>query len=116
MNKFKEGDWVRSIVDRYSRTSYMKPCKVMKVIDDYLIKVTPIDYNEVWEVESKNFDYVPLHEMLHKGDIIRSKLYPDIEFTFLEYLRYGVRVENGFIPYKDYISFDNIIYKNCFKV
>lgn len=27
MNKFKEGDWVSAIVDRYSRTTYMKPCK-----------------------------------------------------------------------------------------
>ena len=88
----------------------------MKVIDDHLIKVTPIYSSELWEVESKNFDYVPLHEILHKGDIIRSKLYPDIEFTFQEYLRYGVSVTNVFSLYKDYIGFDDIIYKNCFKI
>ena len=36
MNKFKDGDWVRAIVDRYSRTIYMKPCKIIKVIEDIL--------------------------------------------------------------------------------
>lgn len=50
MNKFKDGDWVRAIVDRYSRTTYMKPCKITEVIDDNFIKVRTIDTNEVWEV------------------------------------------------------------------
>lgn len=47
MNKFKEGDWVRAIVDRYSRATYMKPCKIIKVIGDNIIKVRTIDTSEV---------------------------------------------------------------------
>lgn len=74
MNKFKDGDWVRAIVDRYSRTSYMKPCKVIEIIDEYKIKVETCDTCEVWDVESKNFDYVPLHEILHKGDTVTIKV------------------------------------------
>ena len=73
MNKFKKGDWVRAIVDRYSRTTYMKPCKIIKVIDDNIIEVITIDTNEVWEVESKNFDYCPVNHILHKGDDIGKK-------------------------------------------
>lgn len=73
MNKFKKGNLVRDIVDRYSRTTYMKPCKIIKVIDDNLIKVSVIDTNEVWVVESKNFGYYPVNHILHEGMTLATK-------------------------------------------
>lgn len=116
MNKFKKGDWVRATVDRYSRTTYMKPCMVIEVIDDYLIRVSPIDYNEFWEVESNNFDYCPLNHILHKGDDIGNKRYPDIEYTFVKYERYGIEARNKIIGYLESIPFEDIMYQSGFKV
>lgn len=116
MNKFKEGDWVRAIVDRYSRTSYMKPCKVVKVIDDCLIRVKTCDTFEKWEVESKNFDYCPLNHILHEGDDVGNKRYPDIEYTFVKYERYGIEARNKIMGYLETISFEDIMYQSGFKV
>ena len=116
MNKFKEEDWVRSIVDRYSRTTYMKPCKVIEVIDDSLVRVNPVDTKEIWEVESKNFDYCPLHEILHEGDTVYHKGFKNTEYAFIQYLRYGIEVKTKDKYHIDYIEFDNIVYRKPFKV
>jgi hypothetical protein len=116
MNKFKEGDWVRSIVDRYSRTSYMKPCKVIEVINDYMIKVETCDTYEIWEVESKNFEKCPLNHILHEGDDIGNKRYHDIEYTFVKYERYGIKARNKIMGYLESIPFEYIMYQSGFKV
>lgn len=116
MNKFKKGDWVRAIVDRYSRTTYMKPCKVIEVIDEYKIKVETCDTCEVWDVESKNFDYVPLHEILHKGDIVYHKSIKETSFTFEGYLREGIMVVNNTTNVKECLLFKDIVYRKSFKV
>lgn len=116
MNKFKEGDWVRAVVDRYSRTTYMKPCKVIEVIDKYLIKVETCDTFERWKVESKDFDYCPLNHILHEGDDIDNKRYPDIEYTFVKYERYGIEARNKIMGYLETIPFENILYQSGFKV
>lgn len=116
MNKFKVGDWVRSRVDRYYRTSYMKPCKVIKVTSDKLIVVTPINTSEEWEVESKNFEKCPLNHILHKGDDVGNKRYPDIEYTFVKYQRYGIEARNKVMGYLETIPFENILYQSGFKV
>lgn len=116
MNKFKEGDWVRAIVDRYSRDTYMKPCKIIKVIGDNIIKVRTIDTNEVLEVESKNFDYCPVNHILHEGDDIGNKRYPDIEYTFVKYERYGIEARNKIMGYLETIPFEDILYQSGFKV
>lgn len=116
MGKFKEGDWVRAIIDRYSRTTYMKPCKVIEVIDEYMIKVKTCDTCEVWDVESKNFDYCPVNNILHEGDDIGNKRYPDIEYTFEKYGRYGIEARNKIMGYLEIISFEDILYRSGFKV
>lgn len=116
MNKFKEGYWVRAIVDRYSRTTYMKPCKIIKVIDNNIIKVRTIDTNEVWKVESKNFDYCPVNHILHEGDDIDNKRYPNIEYTFVKYERYGIEARNKIMGYLETIPFEDILYQSGFKV
>ena len=116
MNKFKKGDWVRATVDRYSRTSYMKPCKVIEVIDNLFIRVKPIDFEEEWEVESNNFDYCPLNHILYKGDDVGNKRYPDIEYTFIKYERYGIKARNKIIGYLESIPFEDIMYQSGFKV
>lgn len=116
MNKFKEGDWVRAIVDGYSRATYMKPCKIIKVIGDNIIKVRTIDTNEVLGVESKNFDYCPVNHILHEGDDIGNKRYPDIEYTFVKYERYGIEARNKIMGYLETIPFEDILYQSGFKV
>lgn len=116
MNKFKESDWVRAIVDRYFITTYMKPCKITEVINDNLIKVRTIDTDEVWEVESKSFDYVPLNEVLHEGDNVGNRRYPDIEYTFVKYERYGIEARNKIMGYLETIPFEDILYQSGFNV
>lgn len=116
MNKFKEEDWVRAIVDRYSRTTYMKPCQVIEVLNSYIIVVKPIDFMETWEVESKNFDYCPLNHILHEGDGVGNKRYPDIEYTFTKYERYGIEVRNKIMGCLETIPFKDIMYQSGFKV
>ena len=94
----------------------MKPCKVIKVIDDYLIRVNPIGTAELWEVESKNFEKCPLNHILHEGDDIGNKRYTDIEYTFVKYERYGIEARNKIMGYLESISFEDIIYQSGFKV
>jgi len=116
MNKFKEGDLVRAVVDRYSRTSYMKPCKVIEVMDKYTIKVETCDTFERWEVESKDFGYCPLNHILHEGDDVGNKRYPDIEYTFVKYGIYGIIARNKILGYLETIPFEDIMYQSRFKV
>lgn len=116
MDKFKKGDWVRAIADIYSITSYMKPCRVIEVINDNLIVVYPINAKETWKVESKYFDYCPLNHILHEGDDIGNKRYPDIEYTFVRYERYGIEARNKIMGYLETIPFEDIMYQSGFKV
>ena len=116
MGKFKEGNWVRAIVNMYSRTTYMKPCKIIEVINEYMIKVETCDTCEVWDVKSEYFDYVPLHEILHKGDIVYHKSIKDIDFTFDSYLVDGIRVLNNTTNTLECLSFNDIVYRKVFEV
>ena len=51
-----------------------------------------------------------------KGDDIGNKRYPDIEYTFVKYERYGIEARNKIMGYLETIPFEDILYQSGFKV
>lgn len=114
---FKIGDIVRCKTDRYGITTYKRPCEVVEFISDDKINVRCLDSDSsIYDVDTNLFELVPLYEILHKGDDISNKRYPDIKYTFEKYGRYGIKARNKIMGYLETIPFEDILYQLCFKV
>ena len=69
---FKVGDKVWAKTNRYSMTSYHRPCEVLSVWGD-IITVKALDSSFTYEVEATNFELAPLRAILETGDKLIHK-------------------------------------------
>jgi hypothetical protein len=109
---FKVGDIVRCITDKYGITTYKRPCEIVGIPNKENIDVRCLGGDSsIFEVRASLFEFVPKHEILHKGMYVEDKY--EEKYKFKGYGARGIRVEHH---WREFLDYDDIVYHKHFKV